>query len=144
CGGAVGVMRRFSVSRFWNVVRSTGVTGILGIASTPALLLKAEPPPADRDHQVKRALQVAVAANLHREMTDRWGFPWVDGYGITEGNFVTRVPLNLAGEMVGSDSVGIALPKMPIRLVDDHGTDVPPGASGEFWISGPGLMRGYL
>ena len=144
CGGAVVVMRRFSVSRFWNVVRSTGVTEILGIASIPALLLKAEPSPADRDHQVKRALQVAVPANLHREMTDRWGFPWVDGYGITEGNFVTRVPLQLVGELVGSGSIGIAVPEMTIRLVDDVGAEVPPGASGEFWISGPGLMRGYL
>jgi crotonobetaine/carnitine-CoA ligase len=144
CGGAVVVMRRFSVSRFWNVVRSTEVTEILGIASIPALLLKTEPSPADRDHQVKRALQVAVAANLHREMTDRWGFPWVDGYGITEGNFVTRVPLDMAEEMVGSGSIGIAVPEMTIRLVDDDGADVPAGATGEFWISGPGLMRGYL
>ena len=144
CGGAVVVMRRFSVSRFWDVVRSTGVTEILGIASIPALLLKAEPSPADRDHQVKRALQVAVAANLHREMTDRWGFPWVDGYGITEGNFVTRVPLDLAEEMVGSGSIGIAVPEMTIRLIDDDGHDVPPGATGEFLLSGPGLMSGYL
>jgi carnitine-CoA ligase len=144
CGGAVVVMRRFSVSRFWNVVRSTAVTEILGIASIPALLLKAEPSPADRDHQVKRALQVAVAANLHREMTDRWGFPWVDGYGITEGNFVTRVPLDLAEEMVGSGSIGIAVPEMMIRLIDDDGHDVQPGATGEFLLSGPGLMLGYL
>ncbi len=144
CGGAVVVMRRFSVSRFWDVVRSTGVTEILGIASIPALLLKAEPSQGDRDHQVKRALQVAVAANLHREMTDRWGFPWVDGYGITEGNFVTRVPLDLAEEMVGSGSIGIAVPEMTIRLIDDDGHDVPPGTTGEFLLSGPGLMSGYL
>ena len=144
CGGAVVVMRRFSVSRFWNVVRSNDVTEVLGIASIPALLLKAEPSDADRGHKVKRALQVAVPANLHREMTDRWGFPWVDGYGITEGNFVTRVPLDLAEEMVGSGSIGIACPEVSIRLVDDDGADVSVGATGEFWISGPGLMRGYL
>ena len=144
CGGAVVVMRRFSVSRFWDVVRSTGVTEVLGIASIPILLLKAGSSPADRDHKVKRALQVAVPANLHREMTDRWGFPWVDGYGITEGNFVTRVPLELADEAVGSGSIGIACPEVAIRLVDDDGADVPLGATGEFWISGPGLMRGYL
>ncbi len=144
CGGAVVVMRRFSVSRFWAVVRATGVTEVLGIASIPILLLKAEPSGADRDHQVRRALQVAVPARLHREMTDRWGFPWVDGYGITEGNLVTRVPLQLADEVVGSGSIGIACPEVAIRLVDDDGYDVPPGATGEFWISGPGLMRGYL
>jgi carnitine-CoA ligase len=144
CGAAVVVMRRFSVSRFWNVVRSAGVSEVLGIASIPALLLKAAPSATDREHHVKRALQVAVPANLHREMTDRWGFPWVDGYGITEGNFVTRVPLDLADEVVGSGSIGIAVPEMAIRLVDDAGADVAPGATGEFWICGPGMMRGYL
>jgi crotonobetaine/carnitine-CoA ligase len=144
CGSAVVVMRRFSVSRFWDVVRSAEVTEVLGIASIPILLLKARPSAADRDHQVKRALQVAVPANLHREMTDRWGFPWVDGYGITEGNFVTRMPLHLAEESVGSGSIGIACPEVTIRLVDETGADVPPGATGEFWIKGPGLMRGYL
>ena len=46
--------------------------------------------------------------------------------------------------MVGSGSIGIAVPEMTIRLVDDDGADVPPGATGEFLLSGPGLMRGYL
>ena len=40
-----------AMNRFWDVVRSTGVTEILGIASIPALLLKAEPSPADRAHR---------------------------------------------------------------------------------------------
>jgi crotonobetaine/carnitine-CoA ligase len=144
CGGAVVVMRRFSVSRFWDVVRANDVTEILGIASIPILLLKAPRSDRDRQHKVKRALQVAVPANLHRELVDRWGFPWVDGYGITEGNFVTRVPLDAADEMTGSGSIGIACPEVSIRLVDDEGGEVPVGATGEFLVKGPGLMRGYL
>jgi len=143
-GGAVVAMRRFSVSRFWQVVRQHGVTEILGIASIPILLLKAPPSPRDRDHQVKRALQVAVPAALHREMTDRWGFPWVDGYGITEGNFVTRVPLAHAEEMVGSGSIGMPVPEVELRLLDDDGREVPAGAVGEFVMRAPGMMRGYL
>lgn len=143
-GGAVVVMRRFSVSRFWGVVRDNDVTEIVGIASIPILLLKAPPADNDRDHNVRRALQVAVPANLHQEMNDRWGFPWIDGYGITEGNFVTRVPLDLAAEMVGSGSIGVPCPETSIRLVDEEGVDVPVGATGEFWVRGPGLMLGYL
>jgi crotonobetaine/carnitine-CoA ligase len=143
-GGAVVVMRRFSVSRFWEVVRSNEVTEILGIASIPILLLKAPPAATDHQHKVRRALQVAVPANLHREINDRWGFPWIDGYGITEGNFVTRVPLDLAEELVGSGSIGVPCPETTVRLVDDDGADVQVGATGEFWVKGPGLMLGYL
>ncbi|MBV9359035.1 MAG: AMP-binding protein [Chloroflexi bacterium] len=143
-GASVVVMRRFSVSRFWDVVRRHQVTEILAIASIPILLLKAPPDPRDRDHRVKRALQVAVPANLHREMNERWGFPWVDGYGITEGGFVTRVPLDAADELVGSGSIGIPCPEVELRLVGDAGAEVPTGEVGEFVMRAPGMMRGYL
>jgi crotonobetaine/carnitine-CoA ligase len=143
-GGAVVVMRRFSVSRFWDVIRKNDVTEILGIASIPIFLLKAPPGPADRDHRVKRALQVAVPPELHREMNERWGFPWIDGYGITEGGFVARVPLGYANEMTGSGSMGVACPEVSIRIVDEEGRDLPAGEVGEVVMSAPGLMRGYL
>ncbi len=143
-GAAVVVMRRFSVSRFWNVVRTYGVTEILSIASIPILLLKALPDPRDRDHAVKRALQVAVPASLHREMNERWGFPWIDGYGITEGGFITRVPLAAADELAGSGSIGIPCPEVELRLVDDDGRDVAPGETGEFLVRAPAIMRGYV
>ena len=47
-GTPLVVMRRFSVSRFWDVVRDNDVTIVFGIASTANLLLKAPPNPADR------------------------------------------------------------------------------------------------
>jgi crotonobetaine/carnitine-CoA ligase len=143
-GASVVVMRRFSVSRFWDVVRDHGVTEILAIASMPVLLLKAPPDVRDRDHRVKRALQVAVPANLHRELDTRWGFPWIDGYGITEGGFVTRVPLTHARELVGSGSIGIGCPEVELRLVDEDGREVRPCQVGEFVMRAPGMMRGYF
>jgi carnitine-CoA ligase len=143
-GGALVVMRKFSVSRFWDVVRDTGVTEILGIASIPALLLKAPPHPADRAHRVRHALQCAVSPELHREMNERWGFPWVDGYGMTEAGFISRVPLKHAEEMVGSGSMGVPVPEVRVRIVDDHDRDVGVGEVGETLVSGPGMMKGYL
>jgi carnitine-CoA ligase len=143
-GSALVVMRRFSVSRFWDVVRDHGVTEILALASIPALLLKAPPSPRDRDHRVKLALQVAVPAQLHQAMNERWGFPWIDGYGITEGGFVTRVPLEHADVLVGSGSIGIACPEVALRLVGADGGDVAPGETGEFLMRAPGMMLGYF
>ncbi len=143
-GGPMVTMRRFSVSRFWDVVRSNDVTEILGIASIPALLLKAPPSPQDRDHKVKRALQVAVSPALHAEMHDRWGFPWVENYGISEAGMVTRMPLAYVEEMVGSGSMGVADPEVRIRIVDDEHRDVGPNEPGEVLVSAPGMFRGYL
>ena len=143
-GGALVVMRRFSVSRFWHVVRDHRVTMILSFASIPLFLLKAAPDRRDRDNEVRVARHVAMPPDLHRQVVERWGFPWIEGYGITEGNVVTSMPLEYADEMTGSGSIGIPAPEVDVRIVDDSGADVPAGATGEMLVRGPGMFRGYL
>ena len=49
-GGALVAMRRFSVSRYWDVVSRFGVTKVHAIASIPVLLVKATPHPLERKH----------------------------------------------------------------------------------------------
>jgi crotonobetaine/carnitine-CoA ligase len=143
-GGALVVMRRFSVSRFWDVVRDHQVTLILSFSSIPLFLLKAEPDLRDRDSKVRVARHVAMPPDLHRQVVERWGFPWIDGYGITEGNIVTCMPLEYADEMTGTGTIGIPAPEVNVRLVDEDGADVPTGATGEFLVLGPGMFRRYL
>ncbi len=41
------------------------------------------------------------------------------------------------------DAVGVALPCADIRIMDDEGREVPPGQSGEVWISGPMVVPHY-
>lgn len=137
-------MRRFSVSRFWNVVREHRVTQLFAIASIPSLLMKAPPDPRDRDHGVRFALQVGVPAKQHAALNERWGFPWVEGYGLTETGLVIAMPLDLAEGMTGSGSIGVPCPEVEVRLADEAGTEVPVGTPGEILVRGPGMMRGYM
>ena len=143
-GGALVVMRRFSVSRFWDVVRDHRVTLILSFSSIPLFLLKAPPDPRDTDNHVRVTRHLAMPPDLHRQVVERWGFPWIEGYGITEGNVVTSMPLEYADEMTGSGSIGIPVPEVELRLAGDDGADVPAGATGEVMMRGPGMFRGYL
>ena len=41
------------------------------------------------------------------------------------------------------DSVGVVVPCGELRVMDDAGREVPPGATGEIWIAGPMVVRGY-
>lgn len=41
-------------------------------------------------------------------------------------------------------SAGVALPQMELRVVDPTGDDVAVGESGEIWMRGPQVMKGYL
>jgi len=144
-GTSFVAMRRFSVSRFWDVVRANGITQLFGIASIPSLLLTAETSRADRDHGVRFAVQVGIPTpELHARLEERWGFPWLELYGLTETGIVTAMPPAAGGAMVGSGSVGVAVRDAELRLVDEHGDDVAAGEVGELHVRAPGMMRGYL
>jgi crotonobetaine/carnitine-CoA ligase len=137
-------MRRFSVSRFWSVVTEHDVTRLFSLASIPALLLKAPPGDAEREQRVEFALHVGIPAQLHADFVSRWGFPWVEGYGLTESGLVIAMPFEHAEAMTGSGSIGLPCPGVRIRLVDDSGAEVGVDESGEVLIRAPGMMHGYL
>lgn len=137
-------MRRFSVSRFWSVVAEYKITRLFALAAIPALLLKAKPLPQEREHSVDFALHIGIPAQLHAEFVERWGFPWVEGYGLTETGLVVAMPLEHAEAMTGSGSIGLPCPGVSIRLVDDQGQEVGVDEPGEVLIKAPGMMRGYL
>jgi long-chain acyl-CoA synthetase len=65
-----------------------------------------------------------------------------NGYGLTE---TTSAVVANTGDayFARKDSVGLPVPVADIRIVDDAGDDVPPGAVGELWVKGPNVVRGY-
>ena len=66
----------------------------------------------------------------------------VNAYGSTEATSPATIVPPGAGSM-RPDSVGIAVPCADIRIVDEHGDDVPDGTHGELWIAGPMMVPGY-
>lgn len=138
------VMRRFSVSRYWDVVRQFDVTVLFGIASTAVLLLKAPKSEIDHDHRVRLAIQVGIPAALHQELVDRWNVPWVEGYGLTETGLIVAMPVDEAQKMIGSGSIGRPCDGVEIRVVDTEDHDVATGEVAQMIVRAPGLMRGYL
>jgi crotonobetaine/carnitine-CoA ligase len=143
-GEALVVMRRFSVSRFWHVAHDHRATLVYLIASMPILLLKQAPSPIERQHRLRMVVCLAVPAGLHRDLVERFGVPFLDGYGSTEAGWVTRVPWEEAAASIGSGSMGMAVPECELRVVDDEDRDLSIGREGELLIRAPGLFAGYL
>ncbi len=70
------------------------------------------------------------------------GLTQTNAYGATETTSpVTVMP---EGETRGhADTVGVTVPCGHVLVVDDNGVQVAPGATGELWIGGPMIVKGY-
>lgn len=94
-----------------------------------------------------RHLKVAVAggAALQHAIAERWekvtGTRIAEGYGLTESSPV--VSFNPMSGKQKPDSIGIPVPDTSVRLVDDAGQCVAPGAAGELIVKGPQVFSGY-
>ncbi|MEV0132619.1 non-ribosomal peptide synthetase [Dactylosporangium sp. NPDC050688] len=86
---------------------------------------------------------VSVGEPCHPGLVRRWTAPHrqvLNGYGPTEASIAVSVGVMTPGTPV---HIGVPLRNVTVRVVDDQGRDVRPGAVGELWVGGAGLARGY-
>ena len=118
-------------------------------AAVPTMIWRVVEHPARHDYDLSSVVAMAYggspsAAELQRQIAET--FPNVKGtsnaYGLTESS--SAVTVNSGKENADRpNSVGRPLPVIEIRIVDDAGTEVPTGETGEVWIKGPHIMPGY-
>jgi long-chain acyl-CoA synthetase len=65
-----------------------------------------------------------------------------NGYGLTETSSVTTLNSG-ADYQRHPDSVGVPVPVVDVQVVDELGEPLPVGATGELWIRGPNVVKGY-
>jgi crotonobetaine/carnitine-CoA ligase len=139
------VMRKFSVSRFWDVAARFEVTRLMSIGAIPSLLLQAPPSPAERAHRISVAIGVGVPRAQHAEMIQRFGFPWLEYYGMSETCVAIAMPLTSADNFVGTGALGIPVPEAQVRLISSDREVLKGEAVGELEVSGPWVpFAGYL
>lgn len=90
--------------------------------------------------RICRAGADAVSSELHEEFSHLVGFSIDEGYGMTE---VGLASLNPPAGDIRRGSIGVAVPGVDLRLVDEDGVDVETGAVGRILIRTPGRMTGY-
>jgi len=129
-GGTAALGRRFSASRFWDEVRTTGATVFDFMGATLSILYKAEPRPDDREHRVRLAWGVPVP-DWAPEFERRFGLQVVELYGSVEANIPITQPWDQP-KVLGS--CGRVTPEFEVRIADEGGDDVPDGEVGELLI----------
>jgi acyl-CoA synthetase (AMP-forming)/AMP-acid ligase II len=87
------------------------------------------------------------AAPLTRDLVDavyqRLKIPIKQGYGLSETSPTTHTqPWEEWNTTIGS--VGRLLPNQVAKYMDPEEKEVPAGQTGELWIKGPNIFKGYL
>jgi acyl-CoA synthetase (AMP-forming)/AMP-acid ligase II len=142
-GATVVTVARFDLEVFLRVIQEHRAT--FTIVVPPIALALARHPLVDSyDLSSLRALGVGAAplgADLERLCAERLGCEVAQGLGMTEAAALIAVgPLDRPRR----GSVGRLVPNTEARIVDpDSHADLAAGRTGELWIRGPQLMRGY-
>jgi len=108
------------------------------------------------DLKGSKVLGVSGSAALHPKVAEEYeeltGAPVTEGYGLSETSPVTHYDLWSMCKYLGLESelppkvgsIGVPVPDTDVKVVDiETGKEVPPGESGEMYIKGPQLMKGY-
>jgi acyl-CoA synthetase (AMP-forming)/AMP-acid ligase II len=123
---------RFQASRWWTEVGETRATIIHYLGVIIQMLHVQPPSPAERAHCVRFGMGAGVEPQLHRACEERFGFPLIELWGMTEN---VRILVDcVPPRQVGTRAFGRAVPGLEVRVVDEADRDVPDGTPGEMLI----------
>jgi acyl-CoA synthetase (AMP-forming)/AMP-acid ligase II len=145
CSGTLVVLPEFKAAEFLAVAAREGMTHTLMVPAMYNLCLL-QPDFARHDLSRWRIGGYGGAPmplpTIERLAQSLPGLALINAYGATE----TTSPATMmapADTAAHSDSVGRVVPCGEIAVMDDDGREVAPGETGELWIRGPMVVRGY-
>ncbi|MEI8110029.1 MAG: acyl-CoA synthetase [Chitinophagia bacterium] len=92
----------------------------------------------------KLRLMVCGSAALPVSVMEKWAS--ISGQLLLERYGMTEIGMAISNPYLGdrrAGYVGIPLPLVDVKLVDDDGVTVSPGAPGEIWVKGPNVFQEY-
>lgn len=141
-GGAVYLLARFEPEVVLETLAAQGITYFFGPPTMYAMLLNIVGA-QDRGLRLRIAFSGAAPMPLevHRRWEEAFGFPVLEGYGLSEASPVVTQTRPDGVRKIGA--VGPPLPSVTVTIVNDAGHELPPYEVGEVVVGGPCVMKGY-
>jgi acyl-CoA synthetase (AMP-forming)/AMP-acid ligase II len=119
-GGCLIPLDRFHPRSWWATVRDSRATIIHYLGVMPAILMADAPSANDRAHTVRFGFGAGVDGKLHAPFEDRFGFPLIEAWAMTETGAGAVVAANQEPRHIGTYCFGRPGPDIEYRIVE-HG-----------------------
>lgn len=123
---------RFQPSRWWEEVVTSQSTIVHYLGVIIPLLLKQPVSEFEKQHCVRFGHGAGVEPQLHHAFEERFGFPLVELWGMTE--IVRVLTVNTPPRKVGTRAFGRPCEGLDVEVVDEQGQRVPLGEQGEMRV----------
>lgn len=149
-GATCQILPQFDAESVWERLASGEITVFSAVPTMYARLIQSweTAPPSVQRERTRGCAQVRLmmsgSAALPVRTVERWraitGHVLLERYGMTELGMALSNPLHGARR---PGSVGLPLPDVQVRIVNETGSAVSPGTVGELEVRGPGVFREY-
>ena len=142
--GCLVLPDRFHPKSWWREVVAGRATVIHYLGVMPPLLINQPEVPEEKQHIVKFGLGAGIEPELHGQFEQRFGFPLVEVWGMTETGRIfadAYEPRQIHTRAFGKPRDGFEA-----KVVDDDDREVPRGTAGELVVrmAGADPRRGFF
>lgn len=138
-GGCLIVLDRFHPATWWQSVRESSATIVHYLGVMPPMLMSAPVVAADKEHHVKFGFGAGVDRRLHGPFEQRFGFPLIEAWAMTETGGGVVICDNHEPRRIGTSCFGKPGPESEIRIVTDDGGDARADENGELLVRRAGV-----
>lgn len=141
-GTTVSILESFQPKEVIETLLKDGITIFMGVPSMYVVLME-----AGKKNITFPKLRLAISGGaalpveIYRQGREIMKLPIVEGYGLTEAS--PAVSFNPPDGIQKEGSIGLPLPNVECRIVDDDDNELPAGEVGELAVRGENVMLGY-
>ncbi|MDH2344583.1 MULTISPECIES: ATP-dependent acyl-CoA ligase [unclassified Bradyrhizobium] len=142
-GGSLTMLDRFHPRSWWQSVRDSRASCLHYLGVMPSMLMSAPASEQDKAHTVRFGFGAGVDKLLHAPFEQRFGFPLIEAWAMTETGSGGVIAANVEPRKIGTSCFGRPAPEVDVRIVDDSGHDAPVGTPGELLVRRAGADPRY-
>ncbi len=149
-GGCLIALDRFHPRSWWDSVRESKATIVHYLGVMPSMLIGAPDSAQDKAHSVRFGFGAGVDQGLHVPFEERFGFPLIEAWAMTETGAGAVVVASNEPRHRGTRCFGKPSNELEVRIVAEDGSEAATDAPGELLVrhAGPdpryGFFRAYL